>query len=152
MRRAIAVRRAGMWDGTATCSVTLAFADRHRRRFRLADDAGEAFLLDLSQATVLADGDALELDDGGLMRVNAAQEAVLDIEPDTPEQALRIAWHIGNRHTRVQVMAGGRLRILADPVLEAMVAGLGGRIHSARAPFSPEAGAYAHGAAAHGHD
>ena len=47
-------------------TVTLAFADRHRRRIRLMDDAGDAFLLDLPHAVRLGDGDRLRLIDGRL--------------------------------------------------------------------------------------
>ncbi len=38
-----------------------------------------------------------------------------------------------------------RLRIQADHVLEGMLVGLGALVSSLRAPFEPEAGAYAHG-------
>ena len=46
-------------------SVTLAFDDRHRRRIRLTDDKGEDFLLDLSEATRMSDGDCLAIEGGG---------------------------------------------------------------------------------------
>ncbi len=45
-------------------TVTLAFADRHRRRIRLFDDAGDAFFADLAHAVPLGDGDRLRLIDG----------------------------------------------------------------------------------------
>ena len=43
------------------------YADRHRRRIRLADDRGEPLLLDLPRAVLLADGDGLLLDDDAFM-------------------------------------------------------------------------------------
>ncbi len=42
----------------------------------------------------------------------------------------------------MQVLACGRLRLLQDPVLAAMLQGLGAAVESGRAPFAPEAGAY----------
>jgi len=122
--------------------VTLAYLDRHRRRIRFVGDSGAAFLLDLPRARHLADGDGLELDCGGYVRVRAAAEPVLEIEAADRASLLRIAWHLGNRHLPLQV-AGDRLRIRQDHVIAEMVSGFGGRITYRDAPFDPEIGAYA---------
>lgn len=153
MRRAIAVHRSGQWPEDETADiVTLAFLDRHRRRIRLVADSGEPFLLDLSRAQRLGDGDGLELDGGGYIWVRAAPERVIEITADTPTDLLRIAWHIGNRHLPVQALEG-RLRMRDDHVVAAMVEGLGGTIARMEAPFDPELGAYAGDGPAppHGH-
>jgi urease accessory protein len=148
MRRAIAVRHRGHWpDEAALDTVTLAYLDRHRRRIRLVADSGETFLLDLPRAHHLAEGDGLELDGDGYIRVRAAAEPVLEIEAQDLPALLRIAWHLGNRHLPLQVV-GDRLRIRADHVIAEMVTGLGGRLTARDAPFDPEIGAYA----AHSHD
>lgn len=145
MRHAIEVRRAGCWpEQSAVASLTLPFADRHRRRMRLDDDQGEPLLLDLSRATLLADGDALLLKSGGFVRVRAAAESVVDIAARDRAHAVRLAWHVGNRHVPMQVLSGGDLRILHDHVLVSMLEGLGARLTSRCAPFDPEPGAYAH--------
>jgi urease accessory protein len=142
MRRAIAVHRRGAWpEEAALDTVMLAYVDRHRRRIRLVADSGEAYLLDLSRAHHLVDGDGLELDCGGYLSVRAAPEPVFEIEAAEPADLLRIAWHLGNRHLPLQV-AGARVRIRADHVIAEMVAGLGGRITRQEAPFDPETGAY----------
>ena len=150
MRRAVERIAAGDWPlSEAVASVTLAFDDRHRRRIRLDDDGGAPFLLDLESAAVLADGDGLRLEDGGFLAVRAANEPVADITCADAGAAARIAWHMGNRHTPIQVLADGRLRIADDHVLVAMVEGLGGRVERTHAPFAPEPGAYAGGVHAH---
>ena len=143
MRRAIAVHPRGQWpaDGIVD-AITLAYLDRHRRRIRLVADSGASFLLDLPRAQHLADGDALELDSGGYIRVHAAPEPVLEIEAADAASLLRIAWHLGNRHLPLQVV-GNRLRIREDHVIAEMVSGLGGRVICCNAPFDPEFGAYA---------
>jgi urease accessory protein len=149
MRRAIAVHLRGHWpDEAAVDSVTLPYLDRHRRRIRLVADTGTPFLLDLPRAQHLTEGDGLELDNGGYMRVCAAAEPVIEVAADSSTDLLRIAWHIGNRHLPLQV-ADGVLRLRADHVIAAMVEGLGGRVTWRDAPFDPEIGAYA--GAAHGH-
>ena len=143
MRRAIAVRHRGRWpDQAALATVTLDYLYRHRRRIRLVTDSGETFLLDLPRAHHLAEGDGLELDSGGYIRVRAAAEPVLEIAAEDCPALLRIAWHLGNRHLPLQVV-GDRLRIRADHVIAEMVAGLGGRLTALEAPFDPETGAYA---------
>lgn len=131
-------------------TVTLAFADRHRRRIRLMDDAGDAFLLDLPHAVRLGDGDKLRLVDGGVIVVRAAAEDVLTITCSGPIATAKMAWHIGNRHTSLQVLKDGRLRIIDDHVMRDMVEGLGGVVFAEVAPFDPLNGAY-HGLGGGGH-
>jgi urease accessory protein len=152
MQRAIAVHPRGQWpeDGMVD-AVTLGYFDRHRRRIRLVGDSGADFLLDLPRAQHLADGDGLELDSGGYVRVRAAPEPVLEIEAADRASLLRIAWHLGNRHLPLQV-AGDRLRIRQDHIIAGMVLGLGGRITTLEAPFDPEIGAYAGATRHHEHE
>jgi urease accessory protein len=143
MRRAIAVHKSGNWpEEAAADQVTLAFVDRHRRRLRLVAESGNPFLLDLPRVQHMADGDGLELDDGGYVRVCAAPERVLEIEGDGPTDLLRLAWHLGNRHLPMQALEG-KLRIRDDHVIADMVEKLGGRVTRLNAPFDPETGAYA---------
>lgn len=116
----------------------------------MAADNGEAFLLDLAEATHLEDGAGLKLEDGEVILVKAAEEDVLDILCPTPAETARVSWHIGNRHTPVQVLDDGALRISYDHVLEHMVERLGAKTTRRQATFSPEQGAYAGGG--HGHE
>lgn len=150
MRRAIEVRSGRCGDAPPVVAfVTLPFDERHRRRFVMRDDAGEAFLLDLPRAALLADGDLLLIEGGGAILVRAAAEPVADLHTDGPEAAARLAWHIGNRHTPVQVLAGGAIRICDDHVLVDLAERHGAVVVRTLAPFSPEPGAYAD--AGHGH-
>jgi urease accessory protein len=147
--RAIAVMPAGTWNpDDAVDSVALDQDHRHRRRIALATKAGTEFLLDLPQAARLRDGDGLALDTGGIVRVVAKPEPVLDIGAPDAATLLRIAWHLGNRHLPVQVL-DRRLRIRPDHVIAELIRHLGGAIEAIDAPFDPEAGAYAGG---HHHD
>jgi len=142
----------GGWQAADTvATVTLDFDDRYRRRVRLVDDTGEAFLLDLDDATRLADGDGLRLEGGGIVQVRAADEDVLDIRCADPRDTARMAWHIGNRHLPTQVLEDGALRIRADHVIEAMLIRLGAEVETRSASFNPEPGAYDEGGHNHGH-
>lgn len=152
MRHAVERVPAGLWPPEAeTATVTLAHADRHRRRIRMFDDDGTPFLLDLPRAEYLHDGDGLRLEEGGVLRVVAAEEAVADIACADTVHLARVAWHLGNRHLAVQVLDDGRLRIAHDHVIEDMVEGLGASVTRRTAPFQPEGGAYAAGHGGHGH-
>jgi urease accessory protein len=143
MRRAITVLPAGTWrEAEPIATATLPFDQRYRRRILMCDDAGDPFLLDLDRAAALADGDGLGLEGGGIIRVRAAEEEVIEASGATRADAARLAWHLGNRHTPIQVLSDGTLRLRDDPVLAAMLSDLGARIIRRRAPFTPEPGAY----------
>jgi urease accessory protein len=143
--------------------VVLDHDSRHRRRIALRGEGGIEFLLDLPEATVLRDGDALILDDGRAIAVKAAPEPLAEIAAADPVALARIAWHVGNRHLPAAISAG-RLLIRRDHVIEDMVRGLGASVRHVDEPFDPEGGAYglshAHAAGgdhdhhhdAHGHD
>lgn len=150
MKRGWAIRRAGFWNPESAADVVVLDAgDRHRRRIKLAGERGTQFLLDLDEAVALRDGDGIMLDDGGIVLVTGQPEPLIEIAARTPLELVRLAWHLGNRHTDVQI-AGNRLRIRRDHVLEEMVAGLGASVTAIDASFDPEANVQA--SAPQGHD
>jgi urease accessory protein len=134
------LHRAGQWPRLATARVVLGYDERFLRRKRLTTASGEPFLVDLPETANLLAGDALELSDGRLVEIAAAAEEVLVIHGDL----VRLAWHIGNRHTPCQIEPD-RLVIRADHVLADMLRGLGATVIEAREPFTPEGGAYGMG-------
>jgi urease accessory protein len=131
------LHRSGQWPRLATGRVVLGYDERFLRRKRLVMASGDAFMADLPETMNLLAGDAFELDDGRLVEIVAADEAVLVVRGDL----VRLAWHIGNRHTPCQI-APDRLVIRADHVLADMLRGLGATVTEASAPFTPEGGAY----------
>jgi urease accessory protein len=141
--------------------VTLARDERYRRRIVMTTDCGFQFLLDLPEATYLADGSGLLLETGDIVRVRAAAEPLLEIRAGSAALRMRLAWHIGNRHTPAEITADA-LYIQPDHVLADMVRGLGGTVAEVTRPFEPEGGAYGghgalssghhHGASTHNHD
>jgi urease accessory protein len=147
----LSVLPSGSWDiGCAVDSVVIGFDRRFRRRLLLRAESGLEVLLDLPQAVRLRQDDGLVLPDGGIVRVVAAAEALLEISAADAALLLRISWHLGNRHLPVQFL-GGCLRIRADHVIAEMVQGLGGAVQPIEAPFDPEAGAYAVAGGHHHH-
>lgn len=128
-------------------TVTLDHDGRHRRRIALAGDHGTEFLLDLPEATVLQDGDGLELEDGRVVLVCAAPERLMEVTAPDRHTLMRIVWHVGNRHLAAEIDTD-RILLRPDHVIEAMIGGLGGAVRMVEEPFRPELGAY-HGHAHH---
>jgi urease accessory protein len=149
VKRAQRVLRAGAWRvADAVDRVVLDADERFRRRIALTGEGGLTFLLDFAEATPLQDGDGLLLDDGAIVAVVAKPEPLVEVcaaadGRDRTAVLARLAWHLGNRHTEVEII-GDRLRIRRDHVLEEMLIGLGAVLTLVEAPFEPERGAYQH--------
>lgn len=133
-------RRAEVAGATALDTITLDREARFRRRVRLTTDGGRALLLDLAEATYLAEGDALVTEDG-LVLVRAAAEPLMEVHARDALHLARMAWHLGNRHTPAEITEDA-IYLQPDHVLEEMVVGLGGHVHHVLRPFEPEGGAY----------
>jgi len=134
-------RKAELVDARVIDRVVLDAAERHRRRIVLTGEGGTSFLLDLPHATMLRDGDGLVLEDGSIVRVAGKREPLVEITAENSSDLARLAWHIGNRHTDVQIV-GDRLRIRRDHVVEELLRRLGAQLSLIEAPFDPERGAY----------
>ena len=145
MLHATTVIPKGHWHEAPRDRLVLVYDDRYRRRVVLKTASGAEILLNLVQPRVLQDGDALRLDDGGLVEVQAAPERLAEITCADLAGLVRVAWHLGNRHLPAE-LAGDRLRIREDHVIIAMVTGLGAKVEIVEVPFNPEGGAYGHGA------
>jgi urease accessory protein len=131
-------------------TLTLPYEARCKSRLAAQLDNGEAVALLLPRGTVLAEGDLLVADDGALIRVVAAAETLLRVSAANPAELMRAAYHLGNRHTPVE-LGDAYLQLEADPVLRDMLLGIGMRVEQVEAPFHPEPGAYG-GGHKHGHD
>ena len=130
---------AGTWsDAIGQCVLT--YEERFLRRKVIHTDRGETLLVDLAQTTSLDHGDAFELPNGRRIEVVAAPEALLQVSGDL----VKLAWHIGNRHTPCQIEPD-RLLIQDDPVIGHMLEHLGATVSKTVEAFTPEGGAYGHG-------
>ena len=135
----------------ATESLTLSFEYRCKNRLQTSLDSGEEVGLFLKRGTVLRGGDYLVSQDGRIIAVKAAMEAVMEARSTDLHSLIRAAYHLGNRHVALEVTTTW-LRFLRDHVLADMVRGLGLEVEEVMAPFEPESGAYGkHVGHAHGH-
>ncbi len=104
---------------------------------------GTEFLLDVAKPVSLRDGDGLVLDDGSIVLVSGVHEKLIEISAGSALEAVRLAWHLGNRHTDVQIVHD-KIRIRRDHVLEDMLRGLGAKLSPLDTAFDPEPAAPSH--------
>lgn len=138
--------------------VELDWDTRQKSRFECTDSAGRRIGVFLPRGTVVRGGDVLVADDGSMIRVVAAAQAVLRITHcPTHGQAfdlVRAAYHLGNRHVPIELKPD-HLKIEPDHVLADMLRAMHLIVTAEDAPFEPEGGAYqsggGHGHAHHGH-
>jgi urease accessory protein len=132
-------------------TVELDWDVRQKSRFDATDSLGRALGVFLPRGSVVRGGDVLVLDDGSLVRVIAAPQAVLHISPCAQHGSAfdltRAAYHLGNRHVPIELKPD-HLKIEPDHVLADLLRAMHLIVREDCLAFEPEAGAYA---AAHGH-
>ena len=141
----------GSSTAVADDRVVLDFEARCKSRLLVTLQSGAQAALVVERGRMLRGGDRVALADGRTIEIVAADERLLEASCDDPLVLAKAAYHLGNRHVAVQIMAG-RLRFLDDHVLAQMVAGIGLKVVPVIAQFEPEGGAYgahhAHGSEA----
>jgi urease accessory protein len=142
MQRVVAIKQPGSF--AVSDRVVLDADERQRRRIVLTGEKGTRLLLDFAKPMILRDGDGLVLEDGSVVQVAGRVELLVEVSAPAPADVVRLAWHIGNRHTDIQ-FTDQSFRIRRDHVLEEMLKGLGATTREVEAPFDPEP------AAPHGH-
>jgi urease accessory protein len=138
-------------------TVELDWDVRQKSRFDATDSNGRAFGVFLSRGTLVRGGDMLVLEDGSLVRVQAAPQEVLRItacsQHGSPFDLTRAAYHLGNRHVPIELQPD-HLKIEPDHVLADMLRAMHMTVVTVQEAFEPEGGAYSsqgHSHAAHQH-
>ncbi len=128
----------------------LPFDVRQKSRVRATTTDGVDVGIQLERGSTLADGDHLATTEGEVFVVRAEEEPVSMAVSRDPKLLLRAAYHLGNRHIRLEI-GDGYVAYQPDHVLDEMVAGLGLYVVRTSRPFEPEPGAY-HSHRGAGHD
>lgn len=132
----------------ADSCVVLTHEQRDRGRLKLTSDKGEEVRIFLERGKPLQVGEFLKTTCGCYVKVVGAVEIVALASSDDWHTFSRACYHLGNRHTKIEV--GERwLRIKPDHVLEEMLVQLGLVVSHEDAVFMPESGAYSHGHSHH---
>jgi urease accessory protein len=135
-------------------TVELDWEVRQKSRFEATDSTGRQLGIFLPRGTVARGGDVLVANDGSLIKVWAAPQAVLKIthcpNHGTPFDLIRAAYHLGNRHVPIELKPD-HLKIEPDHVLANMLHAMHLIVTEVNEPFEPENGAYASGGHIGGH-
>lgn len=136
-------------------TLELGWDTRQKSRFDATDSQGRSLGVFLPRGTVLRGGDVLVAEDGSMIRVLAAPQAVLVVRPCAEHGSdfdlMRAAYHLGNRHVQLEVKPD-HLKLEPDHVLADMLRSMHLAVREEMAPFEPEGGAYAaHAGGAHAH-
>ena len=133
-------------------TVELDWDVRQKSRFDATDSLGRQFGVFLPRGTLVRGGDVLLVEDGSMVRVIAAPQAVLRITAcashGSPFDLTRAAYHLGNRHVPIELKPD-HLKIEPDHVLADMLRTMHLTVQEALEAFEPEGGAYS--SAGHGH-
>lgn len=130
----------------------LRFDQRSRSRFSaLTTTRQTPVSVLLPRGLVIRGGALLSNETGDCIEVIAADEPLYRVTASDSHALLRAAYHLGNRHVRLEVQPTF-LQLEPDPVLLEMLRQLGGvKVQALDAVFEPEVGAYG-GGHHHGHD
>ncbi len=143
--------RLGHYHGDADDTIPLDFDTRQKARIKVTTDKGEPVGIFIARGKPLRVGEHLRSECGKVIKVIGALEAVTTASTDDWHTFSKVCYHLGNRHTRLQV--GERwLRFKPDHVLSELVQRYHLSVSDAPAVFDPESGAYQSGEHHHHHD
>ena len=135
-------------------TVELDWDVRQKSRFDTTDSVGRHLGVFLPRGTLVRGGDVLVAEDGSMVKVLAAPQAVLRITACTthgsPFDLTRAAYHLGNRHVPIELKPD-HLKIEPDHVLADLLRAMHLIVNTVEEAFEPEGGAYSAATHAHSH-
>jgi urease accessory protein len=134
---------AGELEGLERDALVLTAEERRWGRRRARTRAGRELVLALPTGSVLAPGEVLHRGTGWYAVVEAAQEPVLAVTPRSREEAIRVAFEVGNRHFTLAV-DGARLLVPDDTAMEQLLTRLGIPWSRTQAAFIPVGAGHRH--------
>jgi urease accessory protein len=116
--------------------LVLTAEERRWGRRRVVTKGGRELVLALPTGSVLVPGHVLYVGAEWYVAIEAAPEAVLAVTPRSREEALRVAFEVGNRHFTV-ALDGERLLVPDDTAMDQLLHRLGVPFERTHAPFVP---------------
>jgi len=126
-------------------ALVLTAEERRWGRRRVTTQAGRTLALALPTGSVLTPGDILHVGPGWYVVIEAAREPVLAVTPRSREEALRIAFEVGNRHFTLAI-DGERLLVPDDPAMDQLLGRLGVAFDRVQSVFVPVGAGHRHDA------
>src|SRR5204862_7333068 len=124
-------------------TLVLTATERRWGRRRVTTSGGRVLALALPTGSLLVPGQILHLGPSWYVVVEGAPEPVLAVTPRSREEALRLAFEVGNRHFSL-ALDGDRLLVPDDPAMERLLSRSGAPFTRERAVFVPMGVAHRH--------
>ena len=123
--------------------LVLTWEQRRWVRGRFTTDKGRKIGLALPTGTALPPDTILWIEPDWYLRVEAATEPVLEISPADRDEAIKIAFEVGNRHFPLSV-EGNTLQVPDDQAMVRLMDRLGAKWTRRQAVFNPIGNAESH--------
>ncbi|HEY7543103.1 MAG TPA: hypothetical protein VIF11_23395 [Methylomirabilota bacterium] len=117
-------------------TLVLTAEERRWARRRVTTTAGRTLALALPTGSVLLPGAVLHVGPDWFVVVESAAEPCFAVTPASREEALRVAFEVGNRHFNL-ALDGERLLVPDDPGMDILLTRMGVRYERVRAVFVP---------------
>jgi len=117
-------------------TLVLTAEERQWGRRRVTTTMGRTLALALPTGTTLTPGEILHVGPDWYLVVEGAPEPVLAVTPASAEEALRIAFEVGNRHFTL-ALDGERLLVPDDRAMDQLLTRLGVPFERAQTVFVP---------------
>lgn len=123
--------------------LVLSAEERRWGRRRVKTEKGREMALALPTGSVLTPGHVLYVGPDHYVVIEAAEEPVLAVTPRSRDEAIRVAFEVGNRHFSIAI-DGARLLVPDDSAMEQLLARLGVPWQRDRAVFAPIGSGHRH--------
>lgn len=137
---ALRVARAAL-EGRQRDTLCLTWEERRWTRKRVVTAGGREVGLALPTGSLLKPGDIVAVEADWYLEIEGRPEPVLAVTPRSRDEAIRIAFDVGNRHFPL-AMAGDDLLVPDDTAMEQLLTRLGVAWQRRAAVFAPLGGAY----------
>ena len=129
-------------EGRRRETLRLTWEERRWTRRRVVTSSGREVALALPTGSVLQPGDVVAVEAHWYLQIEAQPEPVLAVTPRNREEAIRVAFDVGNRHFPLAI-DGADLLVPDDTAMEQLLVRLGLVWRRCTAVFAP-LGAHAH--------
>lgn len=123
--------------------LVLTAEERRWGRRRVRTRGGRELILALPTGSLLVPGEVLHRDADWYVAIEAAEEPVIAVTPRSREEAIRVAFEVGNRHFTL-ALDDTRLLVPDDTAMEQLVTRLGVSWSRTRAVFVPVGAGHRH--------
>lgn len=130
-------------EGKERDTLWLTWEERRWTRKRVVTTQGREVGLALPTGSLLRPGDVVAVEDEWYLEIDAKPEPVLAVTPKSRDEAIRVAFDVGNRHFPVAI-SGDDLLVPDDTAMEQLLTRLGVAWKRRAAVFAPLGGEHSH--------